>query len=312
MHARDLILSLRRDANPRYIVSIRFFRNLVASQDDFYIKHITEKQVLGPILDVLIETMPRDNLLSSACLELFEYIKKENVKDLVKDLAQNYRERIAALSYTETFRDIVFRYDQSQSGTMEYFLESEDDGTRRPLHANTRMMEHIAIDAAEEEYWNTSDDDDGPESKALDRLPANGASASSTSQHKPLVDYTSDEEADDENTAEKLSRDGNAELNDGVPSQPTTPQPVTGPPERLSEKRRREEEDDDELGKIMQNKRRNSSSAGSNASVASAGTAKRRKSLTERSSPSTAPRKISISISPSLKTGGNARSDGES
>ena len=33
-------------------------------------------RLLGPILDLVLETMPRNNLLNSACLELFEFIKR--------------------------------------------------------------------------------------------------------------------------------------------------------------------------------------------------------------------------------------------
>ncbi|ROT39412.1 DUF625-domain-containing protein [Sodiomyces alkalinus F11] len=300
------------------LVAVRFFRHLVGLQDDFYINHMAEKQVLGPILQVLIKTMPRDNILSSACLELFEYIKKENVKDLLKYLVQRHREQLVDLSYMETFRDIVFRQEQPQGGTMEYFLENEDEEARRPMQPNSRMMEHIAIDPSEEEYWNTSDDEDGPESKALDGPPTNGAATTTTpQQQKPLVDYPSDEEAEGKSddaamppsSETKLGPDETGETQ----SVPVTPPPAVGPPpERLSEKRRREEEDDDELEKLMQHKRRNSSSAGSNASITPGNMVRRRRSFAERASPSGAPRKISISISPSLKTGGNARSDEES
>ncbi|KAL2755189.1 hypothetical protein ACRALDRAFT_2042961 [Sodiomyces alcalophilus JCM 7366] len=297
------------------LVAIRFFRNLVASQDEFYIIHMAEKQVLGPILDVLSESMPRDNLLNSACLELFEFIKKENIRNLIKYLTQHHREQLLSLSYMETFRDILFRQDQSQGSTMEYFLDNDaDEQPRRPMQPNSRMMEHITIDANEEEYWNTSDDGDSPESKALDRIPTNGATMT-PQQQKPLVDYPSDEEADakSDKPATSPSNEAKPVPNETGETQPVTPPPaLCPPPERLSEKRRREEEDDDELEKLMQHKRRNSSSAGSNASITPGSMVKRRKSFAERPGPSGVTRKISINISPSLKTGGNARSDEES
>lgn len=270
--------------------------------------------MLGPILDLLIKTLPRDNLLSSACLELFEFIKKENVKDLVKYLVQNHREKLVSLSYLDTFRELILRYDQPQSSGATDCFSEETEGPRRPVHPNARMMEHIAIDPSEEEYWNTSDDEeDGPESRALDRASTNGASTPSS---RPLVDYPSDEEVDEnqENTvpgaATTNEPSSDTRTADDAPQESSSP--AVAPPERLSEKRRREEDDEDELGKLMQNKRRNSSSAGSNASISSTGVPKRKKGFADRSSPSVAPRKISISISPSVKTGGNSRADEES
>ena len=292
-------------------MAIRFFRQLIGMQEEFYIKQITEKQALGPVLEVLIETMPRDNLLSSACLDLFEHIKKENMKDLVKHLVVNHREQLTSLSYMTTFRDILLRYDQTEGYTanMDYFLEGDDEMGRKPP-PNTRLMEHIAVDPAEEEYWNTSDPEEEEDEQhsqpqpmdVNDRLPSNGPATPS----RPLVDYHSDEESDEnadpEAATAKAEQDATAAQADPDASpEATAPLP---PLERVSEKRRREEDEDDELGKLMQNKRRNSSSSENN-STAGSRMAGRRRSYGANG-------KIAISLSPALKTGGEARSDEES
>ncbi|KAM3447335.1 hypothetical protein MY3296_008805 [Beauveria thailandica] len=282
------------------LVAIRFFRCLIGLQEEFYLKQITEKRVLGPILDVLIATLPRDNLLSSACLELFEYVKKENMKDLVKHLVETYRDRLAELSYMSTFRDIVLRYDQTQGFTtdVEYFLESEEDMTRR-LPPNARLLEHITVDPQEDEYWeNTSDpEDDGEE--------AQNANSGSTPS-KPLVDYASDEEGDDAAVEdEEAMKDEDADK----PASWSNQECVKSPPERISEKRRREDdEDEDELGKLVANKRRNSGSTDANTVIASKASSTRRRSF---STGSTNSKKIAISLSPALKSGGDLRSDDE-
>lgn len=260
---------------------------------------------MGPILEVLIETMPRDNLLSSASLEFFEYIKKENLKDLVKHLVVNYRERLVGLSYMPTFRDIILRYDQTQGYTsnMDYFLDAEDEMGRRPP-PNSRLMEHITVDQEQEEYWATSDPEDEDDQKGKE---VQGSVNGSTTPSKPLVDYASDEDADENIDPEGQTTDdqyesGSSSCDGGFGTVP--------PPERLSEKRRREEDDEDELGKLMQNKRRNSSPADS-ASSGSSGVLKRRKSFTAGSGNGTS-KKIAISLSPALKTGGGPRSDEDS
>ncbi|KAL9569535.1 hypothetical protein ACKAV7_006590 [Fusarium commune] len=290
------------------LVAIRFFRSLIGMQDEFYIKHLMEKQVLGPILEVLIETMPRDNLLGSASLEFFEFIKKENIKDLIKHLVVNYREQLRALSYMSTFREILLRYDQTQGYTsnVDYFMEAEDEMGRRPL-ANTRMTEQITVEQEQEEYWATSDpeDDDDQSSKEGERTPSTNGSITS----KLLVDYASDEETD-EATPEADSHHSDvasdavhspidSSLGGGIP-----------PPERLSEKRRREEEEDeDEMSKMMQNKRRSSSGSVTAISGNSRGP-QRRKSFNVNSP--TGGKKIAISLSSGLKTGSGPGSNEES
>ncbi|XWW93859.1 hypothetical protein V2A60_001798 [Cordyceps javanica] len=287
------------------LVAIRFFRCLIGLQEEFYIKQITEKRVLGPILDVLIATMPRDNLLSSACLELFEHVKKENMKDLVKHLVETYRDRLAELSYMSTFRDIVLRYDQTQGFTTEteYFLESEEDMTRRQP-PNARLMEHLTVDPQEEEYWETSDpEDDGEEGQNAHN---NGLTPS-----KPLVDYASDDDGDDAaGEDEDAMKDEAEDKAASSPKEDETEPSVAAPLERISEKRRREEdEEEDELGKLVANKRRNSGSADAN-SVTSNKASQRRRSFSAGAGHAN-PKKIAISLSPALKSGGDLRSDDE-
>ncbi|TQN72464.1 hypothetical protein CSHISOI_03014 [Colletotrichum shisoi] len=293
------------------LVAIRFFRNLAGMQDNFYDKHMMEHGILEPLLDMVFRSMPRDNLLSSACVEFFGFItQQEHRKEINKFLVQNYRERLVDLSYMDTFRNIIVVFDQTQGHTFDFYTETEEDHARRAANPNQRMTEHIAIDQAEEDYFNTSDDEDGPESRAFDKVqPANG-SAASTPASKPLVDYPSDEEVDENADPEMLpTSDDKRDGTDGA-SDTSSESSSVAPPERLSEKRRREEDDDDELGKLMQNKRRNSSSAGSNASMTSS-MVRRKKTFADRSN-TTTPKKIAISISPSVKTAGTARSDDES
>ncbi|KAG6017563.1 hypothetical protein E4U54_006311 [Claviceps lovelessii] len=283
------------------LVAIRFFRCLVGMQDDFYIKQITEKQALSPALDVLIETLPRDNLLSSACLDLFEFIKKENIKDLVKCLVGNRRESLARLSYMPTIQDLILRYDQAQGfmANMDYSLEGENDVTQK-LPPNARLMEHLPVDPTEEEYWNTSDPEDEDEEHHDESCSAQDISSNgSSTPSRPLVDYPSDEEVD-----EDMHSEGATEAKASVATEAAALPTVAPPLERLSEKRRREEDEEDELGKLLQNKRRNSTSSESNASASPRLSTPKRKSFSGGSGTG----KIAISLSTAaVRTGGGSR-----
>ena len=293
-------------------------------QEEFYVRQIAEKKVLSPTLDVLAKTLPRDNLLASASLELFEFIKKECIRDLIKHLVENDREKLVDLNFMPTFRDIILRYDQTQGFTvnMESFMEEGEEMGRRPPQS-MRLMDQISVDPQEEDYLETSDpEDDDHENheshhEAAKEGETNGDTPASSSS-KSLVDYSSDEEGDEkpeEETAEAKAEEtpedekddqmnSNAENEDPEQAKPS-------PPERLSEKRRREEdEDEDELGKLMANKRRNSSSSEAN-SISSTKLGQRRRSFTAGSGNGT-PKRMSISLSPAVTSGGNSRSDEES
>ncbi|KAI0966827.1 component of IIS longevity pathway SMK-1-domain-containing protein [Xylaria arbuscula] len=287
------------------LVAVRFLRQLVGSQDEFYIKHLAEKGVLGPVLDLLIKTMPRDNLISSACLELFEHIKKETIKELIKHMVENYREKLQSLSYMEMFRTMIVRYDQTSGFTAEldYFIEREDETSRDPRRnrppPHRNHMEHLTMDEAQEEYWNTSDDEEDLQMKPGVRgLSTNGESPGA----KLLVDYASDEELDENIEAGAISGD---EDNAEERTKKTDENSMTSvpPPERVSEKRRREEDEEDDLSKMVHHKRRNSTSAGSNASASTPNSLRKRRVPPGVRDLGGGPKKIAISLSNTTKAG---------
>lgn len=280
---------------------------------------MTQGKLFEPILDLVIETMPRDNLLNSACLEFFDFIKRENIKNIISHLVENYRDKLKAITYVDIFSNFIMRYDQTSgfAPSLETsFLDTEDEGPKRPETGRGNRWESGIkdLDAAEEEYFNTSDDEDEAAGKASSsrRSAVNGASPL-----KPLVDYNSDEE--NENMETDLSAgirgaDENTPLSsknsDNGIVLTLTSSTGPSPPEKLAEKRRREDEDEDEITKLSSNKRRSSSSAGSNTSSV----LRRKKSFTNSSQGGGGnggkPQKIAISFSPAIKTGGESPGGG--
>jgi protein phosphatase 4 regulatory subunit 3 len=311
----------------------------------FYNQQMTQGKLFEPILNLVVETMPRDNLLNSACLEFFDFIKREHIKIIISHLVENYRDKMKAITYVDTFQNFILRFDQTQgfAPSMETsFLDTEEDTPKRETRGSRWENGIKDLDSAEEEYFNTSDDEDDI-GKATSRPSMNGASPIS----KPLVDYPSDEEnenmetdvgavesknpqpspskhryhrvpisaapSDEEN--ETMETDmGAVESKTPRPSPskryraPTSSAP--SPPERLSEKRRREEDEEDEIGKLSQSKRRNSSSSvESNTN----NMLRKKKSFTAHGGGSSGskPNKIAISLSPAIKSGGEANGGGE-
>lgn len=275
--------------------------------------------LFAPILKIVTDTMARDSLLNSACLEFFDFIKREQVKPLMGHLVENYRETLKEITYVDIFVDIIHLYDTTNgfaSSLGDSFPDTEEGTPKRPeTGRGNRWDSGIKdLDTEEEAYFNTSDDEEeSTVTVALNRPQRNGASPAS----KPLVDYNSDEDNDGmdaDMSAGILPSNGNTpdstapkDSDDEVILTPTSsaaPSP-SAPPERLSEKRRREEDDEDELGKLAHHKRRNSSSSVSsnNSSVL-----RRKKSFNNGSNSSAGnaskPNKIAISLSPAIKLGG--------
>lgn len=298
------------------LTALKFFRNLIGLQDEFYNQQMTQAKLFEPILNIVVETMPRDNLLNSACLEFFEFIKKENIKNIISHLVENYRDKLKEITYVEIFSNFIMRYDQSQGfapSLESSFLDTDDTPKRPETGRGGRWDSGVKdLDTQEEEYFNTSDDEDETAAKASGgRSSVNGASPLS----KPLVDYPSDEENEnmevematgsDENTPPKEKTTGSTTMT------PILSAATLTPPEKLSEKRRREDEDEDEMSKLSQPKRRNStSSVASNTSSV----LRRKKSFTSsqhNGGSGGKTNKIAISISPAIKTGGESPGGGD-
>ncbi|KAE8148582.1 protein putative to be [Aspergillus avenaceus] len=278
------------------LTALKFFRTLISLQDTFYQALMTHNNTFGLILDIVYETMPRDNLLNSACLELFEFIKRENIKPIVLHVVEKYGEKLKNITYVSTFQDLIIRYEQMQGyGTeADSTLYSQEEGTSARRMPSGRWPGVGEMDAAEEEYFNTSDDEeewqqDNRVNETMATPTQNGAASPIV---KPLVDYPDDDEDDDAMDVKPEGNDGKEQQQtpqqEGLLDQDTTPEktaeapstPVSStaqaPPERLSEKRRREEEDDDELVKLSSGPKRRSSTS---SSPGNAGLLRKKKSL---------------------------------
>lgn len=310
------------------LAALKFFRTLISLQDTFYQALMTHNNTFGLILDIVYDTMPRDNLLNSACLELFEFIKRENVKPFILHVVEKYREKLESITYVDTFQNLILRYEQMQGYGAEAdpLFGHEDDNTPRRLPLNGQRWQGVKeMDAAEEDYFGASDEEDEDNRGALTADTPNG---STPAMVKPLVDYPDDDEDEDamDTKPEVLSEqppqaestaDAPNEPSPEATSTPTSPA-QTPPPERLAEKRRREEEDEDELMKLAAGPKRRSSTS----SNSSAGILNRKKTLsigpigvTDKSKSSilgsgaAAPKRIAINLGPTTKSTAPEESD---
>ena len=240
--------------------------------------------LMGPIINIVYTTMPRDNLLNSVCLELFEFIKKENLKPLINHVVETYRDKLEQITYIDIFKSLVTRYEQMKAYEMDpdaSMVSQGSDATQRPTVNGDRRWQGLReVDAAEEAYFNTSDDDEDDDGGTWRK-----AAAHAMSNGGPLVDYPDDEE---DILLSQFPDPGPPDAHQTLPKKQMTlkpePEPPVSqaPPERISEKRRRADEDDeDELSKFSTSKRRLSgsspSSTGSSISGASQGTLRRKR-----------------------------------
>ena len=180
--------------------ALKWFRTCIGLQDEFHNRQMIQNCLFDPILGIVEDTMPRDNLLNSACLELFEYIKREGVKQLIVHLVENYRDRLMRISYVNTFQALVLKYEQLTSGyplangAEDSSFTTQEGTPHRLVNGRQSFAGLREMDGDEEAYFNADEDieDDEGLPTAVKQAMVNGASPV-----RPLVNYPDDDDDDE-------------------------------------------------------------------------------------------------------------------
>ena len=162
---------------------LKFFRRMIEHGDEGYIKPIKDYHLLDPILDMVLKTMPKNNLLNSAALEFFTYLHQRPMDKrklaLLEELVERHRSQIETIVYVPTFQSCMEVYDRrmdkdadtemtdagsslensgadSVTGAQRFTLGS--NGTRGRMISRWSGLKDI--DVEEQNYFDTSDEDD--------------------------------------------------------------------------------------------------------------------------------------------------------
>ena len=267
-----------------------------------------ENRILDPILDIVYQTMPRDNLLNSACLEFFEFIKRENLKQLIVPLVEGYREKLLGITYVNTFGALVLKYEQIQSGynpeDTSFSTQGGETPNRSHVAGGQRWQGLKDTDAEEEAYFNAASDEETEDENAASlpetvvaKTPEGGPPM------RPLVSYPEDE---DEDTMEMLAASPSTPAEKKEPViESSTPEKPGSPPSIVPEKRRREDDDDDDLEKLA-----GAVSAKRRSSVSSISSVRSDMSAANLDSPTSSQQQNGASM-PTLRRKGSLRSKDE-
>ena len=75
--------------------------------------------LFAPVVDAFIRNNGRYNLLESAILELFEFIKHEDIKSLCVYFVENFSKIFDEIEYVQTFKCLKTKYDQFEERIKE-------------------------------------------------------------------------------------------------------------------------------------------------------------------------------------------------
>ncbi|RVE41057.1 hypothetical protein evm_014292 [Chilo suppressalis] len=142
--------------------ALRFKRKIIALKDEYYNRYIIKGNLFAPVIDAFLRNNGRYNLLDSAILELFDFIRLEDIKSLCSHVVENYGKILDDVEYVQIFKALKMRYDQHQDKLKERDRVSGSVGVAEavvPSLLRTRYRREARAPDDEEEMWFNDDDE---------------------------------------------------------------------------------------------------------------------------------------------------------
>ncbi|XP_006755247.1 PREDICTED: serine/threonine-protein phosphatase 4 regulatory subunit 3B [Myotis davidii] len=116
---------LTGDINNKYCLrALRLMRKIIGLKDEVYNRYIIEGNLFEPVVNAFLDNGTRYNMLNSAVIELFEYIKVENIKSLLLHVVEKFYKRLEWIEYVPTFKSMKFNYEQEKDRKSQKSLNS--------------------------------------------------------------------------------------------------------------------------------------------------------------------------------------------
>ncbi|GAB1601506.1 serine/threonine-protein phosphatase 4 regulatory subunit 3A-like isoform X2 [Argonauta hians] len=141
------------------LCALRFMRKIIGLKEEFYNRYITKGNLFQPVVDAFNANGDRYNLLNSAMIEMFEFVKMEDIRSLCTNIAENHIKDLENVNYVNTFKSLKHRYEQQQDRIRE---KSTTESMPSILRNSRFRRDERALDEEEDMYFNQDDDlDDG-------------------------------------------------------------------------------------------------------------------------------------------------------
>ncbi|KAJ8274786.1 hypothetical protein COCON_G00094110 [Conger conger] len=137
------------------LCALRFMRKIIGLKDEFYNRYIMRNFLFEPVVKAFLNNGSRYNLMNSAIIEMFEYIRVEDVKSLTSHIIENYWKALEDVVYVQTFKGLKLRYEQQSERQDNPKLDS----TRSTIRNHRYRRDARKLEDEEEMWFNTDKDD---------------------------------------------------------------------------------------------------------------------------------------------------------
>ncbi|KAM6954579.1 serine/threonine-protein phosphatase 4 regulatory subunit 3 [Aplochiton taeniatus] len=144
------------------LCALRFMRRIIGLKDEFYNRYIMRNFLFEPVVKAFLSNGSRYNLMNSAIIEMFEYVRVEDVKSLTAHIVENYWKALEDVDYVQTFKGLKLRYEQQRERQDNPKLDS-----MRSILRNHRFRRDTRTLEDEEEMWFNTDEEDLEDGEAV-------------------------------------------------------------------------------------------------------------------------------------------------
>ncbi|XP_077189813.1 serine/threonine-protein phosphatase 4 regulatory subunit 3B isoform X2 [Paroedura picta] len=141
------------------LCALRFMRRIIGLKDEFYNRYITKGNLFEPVINALLDNGTRYNLLNSAVIELFEFIRVEDIKSLTAHIVENFYKALESIEYVQTFKGLKTKYEQEKDRQSQKL-----NSVPSILRSNRFRRDARALEEDEEMWFN---EDEEEESEAV-------------------------------------------------------------------------------------------------------------------------------------------------
>ncbi|XP_076360373.1 serine/threonine-protein phosphatase 4 regulatory subunit 3-B-like isoform X1 [Tachypleus tridentatus] len=158
---RRILVLLKSKHTFLVLCAVRFMRKIIGLKDEFYNRYIINGNLVAPVIDSFKRNNGRYNLLDSAILEMFEFIKTEDMKSLGTYVAEMFGKALEKVDYVQTFKSLRLRFEQTQDKLKD---RSSLESVSAVLRNNRFRRDARQLDEDEEMWFNEEDEMEDNES----------------------------------------------------------------------------------------------------------------------------------------------------
>lgn len=95
--------------------ALRFLRKTISIKEEVYHRYIVKSNLFEPVVQALRSNAARYNILNSAIIELFDFIRSDDIKSLLNYVVETFmKDNLENITYVKTFKELKLRYEQSK------------------------------------------------------------------------------------------------------------------------------------------------------------------------------------------------------